>query len=96
LIIFPSTILACFGGRVHTSHIARLKTEADRLGIPYQTFIGSILHRYAKGELLDRKSAQPNPWSSSMVSLPGFLDTTVRFFSLAEIPSVRVESLATS
>jgi len=24
--------------------------------IPYQTLIGSILHRYAKGELVDRKA----------------------------------------
>ena len=44
--------------RVDGSDLASIKTEADRLGIPYQTFIGSILHRYAKGELLDKKSAE--------------------------------------
>ncbi len=33
-----------------------LKTEAERLGIPYQTLIGSLLHRYAHGELVDKKT----------------------------------------
>jgi len=37
--------------------VADLKTEALRMGIPYQTLIGSILHRYVTGELLDRKLA---------------------------------------
>jgi hypothetical protein len=31
------------------------KTEAARLGMPYQTLIGSLLHRYVHGELIDRK-----------------------------------------
>lgn len=44
--------------RLDGSVLAGLKTEALRLGIPYQTFIGSILHRYAEGELIDRKSAE--------------------------------------
>jgi predicted DNA binding CopG/RHH family protein len=35
--------------------LADLRSEAERLGIPYQTFIGSILHRYVHGELLDRR-----------------------------------------
>ena len=37
--------------------MAELRTEAQRLGIPYQTFIGSILHRYVRGQLIDPKSA---------------------------------------
>jgi predicted DNA binding CopG/RHH family protein len=36
--------------------LADLRTEAERLGIPYQTLIGSVLHRYVHGELVDRKS----------------------------------------
>lgn len=37
--------------------LASLKTEAERLGIPYQTLIGSLLHRYSHGELVDKKIA---------------------------------------
>jgi predicted DNA binding CopG/RHH family protein len=36
--------------------LAALRTEAERLGIPYQTLIGSVLHRYANHQLIDRKS----------------------------------------
>ena len=36
--------------------LAVLKTEAERLGIPYQTYIGSVLYRFAQGELIDRKT----------------------------------------
>lgn len=42
--------------RLDGSDLAALKTEAVRLGIPYQTFICSVLHRFAKGELVDRSS----------------------------------------
>ena len=44
--------------RLDGAVLAAIKMEAVRLGIPYQTLVGSILHRYASGELLDRKSAQ--------------------------------------
>lgn len=37
--------------------LSTLKTEAERLGIPYQTLIGSLLHRYSHGELVDKKTA---------------------------------------
>lgn len=36
--------------------LATLRTEADRLGIPYQTLIGSVLHRYAHHQLIDPKA----------------------------------------
>jgi hypothetical protein len=36
--------------------LAALKTEAARHGIPYQTYIGSVLYRFAQGELIDRKT----------------------------------------
>ena len=38
--------------------LASLKTEAERLGIPYQTFIGSILHQFAKGELVSKQTVE--------------------------------------
>lgn len=41
--------------RLDASVLAGLKTEAARLGMPYQTLIGSLLHRYVNGELIDRK-----------------------------------------
>ena len=36
--------------------LADLKSEADRLGIPYQTLISSVLYRYVRGELVDPKA----------------------------------------
>lgn len=44
--------------RIDGSVLVDLKTEAHRLGTPYQTLIGSILHRYINGELIDRKSKE--------------------------------------
>lgn len=41
--------------RVDGGDISSIRDEADRLGIPYQTLIGSILHRFAMGDLVDRK-----------------------------------------
>jgi predicted DNA binding CopG/RHH family protein len=38
--------------------LAQLRTEAERLGIPYQTLIGSLLHRYVNGELVDSKTLE--------------------------------------
>ncbi len=42
--------------RIDGSDLAALKTEAMRLGIPYQTLIGSLLHRYVTGELVDKST----------------------------------------
>lgn len=44
--------------RLEGSLLAALKTEAERLGIPYQTFIGSVLHQYVTGELISRKTVE--------------------------------------
>jgi len=41
--------------RLDGAILAWFKTEAERLGIPCQTLMGSILHRHATGELIDRK-----------------------------------------
>ena len=44
--------------RLDGSILALLKSEAHRLGMPYQTLIGSILHQYATGELIEKKSIE--------------------------------------
>ena len=44
--------------RLDGGELSELRTEAERLGIPYQTLIGSILHRYVSGELVDRASPE--------------------------------------
>lgn len=41
--------------KIEANNLADLKTEADRLGMPYQTLINSILHRYVSGELIDKR-----------------------------------------
>lgn len=40
--------------RLDGSVIAWYKAEAKRQGIPYQTLVSSVLHRFANSELLDR------------------------------------------
>jgi predicted DNA binding CopG/RHH family protein len=44
--------------RLDASDLAMLKTEADKKGLPYQTLIGSILHQFLNGELIDRSTVQ--------------------------------------
>lgn len=44
--------------RLDGNDLGDVKREAVRLGIPYQTLISSILHRYITGELIDKKEAQ--------------------------------------
>lgn len=41
--------------RLESQLVSLLRDEADRLGIPYQTLIKSVLHRFTTGELVDRK-----------------------------------------
>jgi len=40
--------------RLDGSILAWYKTEAERQGIPYQTLISSVLHRFAGSELVDK------------------------------------------
>jgi hypothetical protein len=35
-----------------------LKTESERRGLPYQTFISSILHQFMNGELIERSTVE--------------------------------------
>ena len=37
--------------RVQEQDIARIKAKALEQGIPYQTLVASVLHRYARGSL---------------------------------------------
>jgi hypothetical protein len=41
--------------RLAEPDVSALRQEAARLGIPYQTLIGSVLHRFATGELVDAR-----------------------------------------
>jgi predicted DNA binding CopG/RHH family protein len=43
--------------RISTFDLAKLKEKASIQGIPYQTLINSVLHRYLTNELLDRGEA---------------------------------------
>lgn len=40
--------------RISSSDLDRLKQKAAYKGLPYQTFIASILHEYAAGHFIDR------------------------------------------
>jgi predicted DNA binding CopG/RHH family protein len=42
--------------RLDGTVLADLRSEAHRLGIPYQTLISSVLHRYVHGKLVDPKA----------------------------------------
>lgn len=42
--------------RLDGSVIGYFKTEVERLGLPYQTLVSSILHQYASDELIERKT----------------------------------------
>ncbi|MGO8694723.1 MAG: hypothetical protein ACLQMF_13760 [Rectinemataceae bacterium] len=44
--------------RMENSDIAALKRLAEREGIPYQTLLGSIVHKYVTGALVDVNEAR--------------------------------------
>jgi predicted DNA binding CopG/RHH family protein len=44
--------------RLEAATLTKLRIEAERLGIPYQTLLNSVLHRYVTGELIDKRSAE--------------------------------------
>jgi predicted DNA binding CopG/RHH family protein len=54
--VIPDAAKVAISIRLDGGELAELRTEAERLGLPYQTLIGSILHRYVAGELVDRTS----------------------------------------
>jgi predicted DNA binding CopG/RHH family protein len=44
--------------RLDAAVLAALRTQALRLGLPYQTFVSSVLYRYTQGELVDKNSPE--------------------------------------
>lgn len=44
--------------RLDGNDLGDVKREALRLGIPYQTLISSVLHRFITGELIDKKEVK--------------------------------------
>ncbi|MBI4564168.1 MAG: hypothetical protein HY716_05695 [Planctomycetes bacterium] len=44
--------------RLDGSDLALLKSEAEKRGIPYQTLVGSVLHQYLNGELVERRTLE--------------------------------------
>ncbi len=54
--VYPEANKTAISLRVDALDMIAIKTEAYRLGLPYQTFLCSILHRYVTGELVDLKS----------------------------------------
>jgi predicted DNA binding CopG/RHH family protein len=55
--VYPEALKSAISLRIDSGDLGELKKEACRMGIPYQTLIGSILHRYVTGDLIDIKSA---------------------------------------
>ncbi|MCK4777045.1 MAG: hypothetical protein KAS39_01635, partial [Actinomycetia bacterium] len=41
--------------RLKQSDLEKIKVQAEKEGIPYQTFISSILHKYITHQLVDEK-----------------------------------------
>jgi predicted DNA binding CopG/RHH family protein len=44
--------------RLKSDDLENIKRIADRKGMPYQTLIGSVLHRFAKGDMIAIDEAQ--------------------------------------
>lgn len=42
--------------RIRDADLAGFKARAEKAGLPYQTLINSVLHRYLTGELVPRES----------------------------------------
>ena len=51
----PESVRIMISLKIDANNLADIKNEAERLGMPYQTLINSILHRYTSGELVDRR-----------------------------------------
>lgn len=54
--VYPEAAKVAINIRLDAIVVNDLKDEAERMGIPYQTLINSILHRFATGQLVDRPS----------------------------------------
>ncbi len=45
--------------RISARDLDALQRRANRIGMPYQTLISSVLHRYVSGDFADAPDAQP-------------------------------------
>lgn len=41
--------------RISASDLSALREKADEMGMPYQTLLASVVHRYLRGSLVDRQ-----------------------------------------
>ena len=53
---YPEAAKVATNIRLDAVVVNDLKDEAERMGIPYQTLINSILHRFITGQLVDKPS----------------------------------------
>ena len=44
--------------KMDANDLGALKTEAARMGLPYQTLLNSVIHRFVQGEFIDRKELE--------------------------------------
>jgi predicted DNA binding CopG/RHH family protein len=52
--VYPEALKVAINIRLDAMVVNDIKEEAMRLGIPYQTLINSILHRFNTGQLVDK------------------------------------------
>ena len=53
---YPEASKIAINIRLDAIVVNDLKDEAERMGIPYQTLINSVLHRFTTGQLMDKPS----------------------------------------
>jgi len=54
----PDAVKTPISLRLDAGLLLMLKTESERRGLPYQTFISSILHQFMHGELIERSTVE--------------------------------------
>ena len=54
--VYPEAGKVAINVRLDAMVVSDLKDEAKRLGLPYQTLINSVLHRFVTGQLVDKPS----------------------------------------
>ena len=51
---YPEAAKVAITIRLDAIVLDEIKNEADRMGLPYQTLVNSVLHRFTTGELVDK------------------------------------------
>ena len=54
--VYPEAAKVAINIRLDAVVVSDLKDESERMGIPYQTLINSVLHRFVTGQLIDKIS----------------------------------------